>query len=393
MADNSVDELALKVHVEVDQKDLIDLKKELELLKKESIKFKPEGMSSESVNNGSNGSVGSGNLEDKDTVQSMADAAKSSKEYLKKISEIEQKREEKEIRKEVESPGEGKGEDGESTIEMMIASMSSILGIGALAAAVSSKVQKMYNEKLDREVNLASLAYETNQTVESMKLLSYQAGIVGLSMNEIVESSKTFANEVFSGSNQQQMQLANALGINLVQEMRNAKTPQAVAMLQSSLYDRVFKQLLPSMGFAGASAKATSLSGLTADEAFRLQHINDRTAVAGGAELAALRGRIGTKEDVMRSYEESNLSQGRVKATLDKALSAGNIAKTISIDRANMEAKFVNLVANGLGGLGDIKNLFSGSPSQTNNNMSMEVHNRNHYNTNRSSAITKVGGQ
>lgn len=398
MADQ-LDELVQKIVIEVDDKDVIDLEKELKELRKNTLNvLKVER------EKGTPNAAGKFDTEEKGTLKESLATQKQSLELLKKISDLEKKEEYDKLRKN----GEGKEEEGSGLVGFGLGLAGLLTAFAGIVTAGSAKIQKMYTEKLDREMDLASLAYETGQTVDTMKDLNYQARLVGLSMDEITDASKNFANEVFTGSNQQQMAIANALGINLVQRIRDAKTPQQMAMIQSDLYKETFEKLLPK-GYAFASSQASKLSGLSSDEAFRLQHINDSTVVKGARQLSDLRGSIGSRAEVIERYEQNNLSQQRVKANLDRALSAGNVAQRISIDRANMEAKVVNLIAQGVNGIsgafssGDNTiNNFLGTNNNTNLKSNHNVHtnphhhisnpNMGHYNNSRSSAITKAGG-
>jgi hypothetical protein len=377
MSDGIVDELLLKIGVKVDDKEFKELRKQVDDLQKGSAKIKPS-IKSESGNSNAL-AVSSSNPEDKESVKDLLDYVKESTGYLKKISESTGKKDKEKEKKKKENE-----EDFDKDFDLVKRAVNMIVDF-------SGMIQQKYTEKLNRDMDIASLAYQTNLATDSLKELGYRTKIVGVSLESVVENAKNFSNEVFSGSNDQQIALANALGIDLVGVMRKAKTPLETAKAQSTLYDQTFKSLLPSFGFAQASARASQVSGLSRDEAFRYQHLNDKTVIDGARELAALRGPMGDKNKIFSDYEQNNLSMEKVKAASDRALSVAGYAQKISIDRADMQAKFVNIIAEGINGVSGLaskqtQDIFNLGYDQkfTDNYLKQRQH--------KSSSVSKAGG-
>jgi len=373
MSDGIVDELLLKIGVKVDDKEFVELKKQVDDLQKGSARIRTGVFNKSSAVN-SLGSISS-NPEDKETIKDLADNIKDSKDSLRKIADSTLKTENKNNKDKMQDSG----------IDLVGG-----LGIGAILNQMinlSAVIQQKYTEKLNRDMNIASLAYETNLTTESVKELGYRSKLVGVSLESIVENAKNFSNEVFEGSNDKQIALANALGIDLVGVLSKAKTPLETARAQSKLYDQVFRSLLPTFGFAGASSRASQVSGLSADEAFRYQRLNNPLTIAGARELSALRGPIGSRDEIFTNYQQNALSLEKVQAASDRALSTASIAKQISIDRADMQAKVVTIIADSLQGLTpskDTQDFFNiGYDQKTTDN---------YFKQRRAASITKAGG-
>lgn len=336
MADNTADSLVIKVGLDIDKSEYIDLKKELKDNKKNSLNLKvnPENLSGIKPDNTSN----------------TEKVLKEILEQEKKQNNILDNKSQKLSRNE-----ENNNESGTSVTGVLGA----IIGVVTAAYVAANQLQKKYTEKLSREMNLASLSYQTGQTVDKLAKLNYQANNVGLTLAQVANSAANFSDDLFDGSNERKSMMLAQLGINPFDLAQNAKGPEDIAKLQQYI-QKTITNSAKDRGFSTFSATnlASKYSGISAQDAFGYSKLFNKETVKNANEISEARGPIGNRDEVMKNFQDLNLQLQKSSAGIDKMLSTSDIAKKISIGVAEIEAGTVKLVnatinfaQNGIGGV------------------------------------------
>lgn len=342
MADGIVDQLVIKVGIEVDDSEITDLKKELQNNKNNSIKIKPSIDSSQPTNFLDNKSaVVNNDLKSGKVFSDILENEKKSKEYLKELVDDSNLTTQKNLNKENNSGGSG-SDVGIISLGGLAAIIASLVSAGYLLA---KEVQQKYIDKLDRELDFANLAYETGTTADQMARLNYMAKNVGLSLDQIVSNARNFVDDLFTGQNEQKSMLLAALGINPLEKIRNIKTPEEAASFQADIYKQINSALVQG-GFPAfiASQRAANIAGIPASQAFGYQNLLTGKNFQQAQEIEGFRGSVGSKESIINNFQDITTALQKSTAAVDRLLSTEDIAKKISIQTAEIQATTVKLI-------------------------------------------------
>lgn len=337
MAAGVVDELVIKVGLEVDDSDIDALKKELQNNKKNTIKLKPEIPFSGSIPNSQDPLTNIQSKIDKEkTQETLNKILTENKKASDKLEDLDERQKENNESIPSESGGFFTGSGG------ILALIAGILTGGYLLA---KEVQQRYIEKLDREVNFANLSLVTGETADQMAKLNYQAKNVGLSLDQVVHNAQSFASDIFSGQNDQKAMLLGALGINPVELIKEAKTPEQFAKVQVDLFEKA-KSGLTKGGFPEflATQRASEISGVPQANSLGYENLFNKKNLQSADEISKLRGSVGSRDSIMGNFQDMNAALQRSTAAVDNLLSTGNVAKAISIGVADLRAQTVNLI-------------------------------------------------
>lgn len=399
----SVDELVVKVGVKVDESEYLNLKKELESNKQQSINIKvkkKDELLEKNLNekdvlglNSRDAKKYLKNIINENDQERYSLSTQKANEYLSKILEIEKRNsttlEEAFEKLEADKLGDGpsKKTADRGAIAGFIASV-----VGALYAPMLI-IQKEYNEKLDRELNLASLSYQTGQTVDAMAKLNYQAKNVGLTLDQVVHNADNFFDSIVSGQDDRKTMLLGALGIDPIQMAAKVKTPEDLAKMQEEINQKAAKGLKGS-GYPEFYNRhiAAGLSGIPDNEAFGYSNLNTKRNQSLAQGISDTRGSIGTRQSVMENFQDISTSLQKSTAAVDRLLSTGDVFKNISIKAASIKSdtvSFINATVDftGIGNKGGVINrALQGAEDAS--------HHRGKWSTKSpsSSAQTKAGG-
>lgn len=368
MAEGIADELVLEIKTKVDDSSYVSLKDDLEKNKKQGITLKPTMQEIYGANLKQSKTFLKGII-DGPEGETNAISKEKATELLAKILESERKsanslenlleKEEKNKEKDNAKSGDGDGEMIPPT--SLWAIVTAVLGFIS-----SSAIRGMYIDKINRELDIANIAYETGQTADSMAKLNYQAKNVGLSLDQIVHNAQNFTESLFTGQDDQKAMLFAALGINPLDQMRGIKTSEDAIRAQKTIYNQSEKAL-ESSGFAPfiARQQAAKLSGIPLNQAFGYENLNSKRNLEQTNEIVKIRGSLGSKEDIMANYQDITSSLQKVTASIDQLLSTQNVIKNIIIGTADLKAGVVNLINSGLNPTTEAQakqNTYAGNP-------------------------------
>lgn len=344
--------LQLKIAIEVDDEEYQTLLKEIKKNKKEFIKIKP--ISEDEKINSYNDNVLNLKLEQLNNIVNKINnksllKSENGEDQLKKLIELEKKEvdlTEKSI--DLISNKNKSSPEGESSSLLAAGGPAAIIAlIGAALLKGSEFVQNKYTEKINRELDLANLSFETGETTDSLAKLSYQAKNVGLSLQQVVQSAANFADEL-SGTNlsDEKAQLYQALGIDVRREFSQAKTAEDFARIQLRVFNQARQGLLNAgQGDFISNIRASKLTGIPLNQAFEYENLNSKRNIDSAEKIKSARGNIGSKEDILENYTKLNEASQRSQASIDAVLSTEAV-KNFVIKTAEMKADVINLIGN-----------------------------------------------
>ena len=363
-----LEELLIKVRMSLDNKDVDEAKKRLENLqvKGQNVQRRLTGAPSKNL------PAAISPMKVFENTSKHLQSGLKAESYLKLLVSLTSQLLTTTKKKKYEIDGKKGGESAVNQDENILtkgASASSVIPvIGAVAAgvavaviAVMESLQTKMGDKLNKEMGLSKLSFQTGKTTDSLYRLSNQFELAGGSLQEVIGAGKALQQELLFGMSDQKAMMAMALGINPVQLMRQAKNDpmKAIEMLNSKISQKT--QGMP----ASMVSTIKEGMGIPTDTQFALSNKNKANVISGAAAISSDRGSL-NNDSIQMQFVEFNTAVKRMTASMDKMLSTQAITQSV-LGYVNMKANAVTLVASSVAGLSDF--VMKGStPSISQNN-------------------------
>jgi len=361
------EDLVVKIQVEVDDKSYEAFKKNLKETAHNPLFFSPtakeSGISNSTREPPTNYSeTATSNI---DPTKKFTVSGDKATELLEKLLEVEKKEKESlesladdAEKASVKNSSQGGGGDGflsavSSKNWIAIAKMA----FGGLKKA-ADKISQELVEKTNRELGIASTSFEMGLTPDEIAKIGFAAKNVGLSLEQVVKSASSFAEEIQNGLPVEKAGIFSAAGINPVQLIRSAQSPEDIIKVQSKIWSDVFKSIKESgVSSIVASQKASYLTNIPSGQGLAYQNLFSDKNKGLVADISKTRGEIGTTDKLLSNFQEVTASQQKLNAAMDRLLSVKDVAKTITMEYANIKTTSVTLIADTL----DIEKLVKGA--------------------------------
>lgn len=215
---------------------------------------------------------------------------------------------------------------------------------------VSKKFESQLNENLQFDI----IRRQTGMTSEQIYKLGQQAKIAGSSLQEIIDSNQSLANELIGGISPEKAQLTMALNID-PQELL-IKSNGDVAKLKQMWFERTQKAL---EGANPAFKTAyLNIAGFSAEEANARNYLyrpENKKAAQALLNQATLNNKVPFRnpEENFQDRTQYYAAQQKAAAAARAGLTAGGVAKGVAIDTMEVEAGIVNIGATTVNFLGE----------------------------------------
>jgi hypothetical protein len=379
MAD--IEELVLKVGVEVDSEQLKRLQKEIEKIKTQALK--------NSVNLGLNTSNSSTSFSGSSNITgnagNIAGLLSLSEKHLLEMLNILKDSNNRQKR----NPEKGSGSNSNGPIpfvnDLMNSNAGTLIGGGAgaalgslggpagtvfgaqLGATIGTIAEKVFDtahekmiavaglfeKRLTEDLHFRQLSYQTGILREDLALLDKQAKLSGTSLQSLVDSNQSLADELMGGLSAEKTQLLMALNINPRQLL--LESGGDFGKINQMIYQRATKALqganpyqrthyLKELGFSEDMQNSRRFL-YNEDVVNRSKEIvnretnNGKTPYVTGAALQ--------KENL--DYFGGKLD---VQAGIRAALTTAGLAGKLSTELMQVQAKVVNIIATAISGIG-----------------------------------------
>ena len=350
-----LEELLIKVRMELDNKDVDDAKKRLENLqsKGQGVQRRLNG----AVHGGGDSSSGLTPVQLMERVTKQLQPSLKSESYLKALVNLTTQL----LSTSKKKKGDLNSKSTESTVnqdENILtkgASATSVIpiigavtaGIAAAVIAVMESLQTKMSDKLNREIGLSKLSFQTGKTTDSLYRLSNQFELAGGSLKEVIGAGKALQQELLFGMSDQKAMMAMALGVNPIQLMKQSKNDpmKAIEMLNSKISQKT--QGMP----ASMVSTIKEGMGIPLDSQFAFSNKNKANVVSGAAAISSDRGSL-NNDSIQSQFVEFNTAVKRMTASMDKMLSTQAVTQSV-LGYVNMKANAVTLVASSVSGLSD----------------------------------------
>jgi len=385
MAD--IEELVLKVGVEVDQEQLKRLRDEIEKLKSEGKKNAIHlGVDSEhpSVNqqgqttnpiaglntNYSDEIVALLALSEKHMVD-MLTILKSDHEKKGRTTDAEEKAKEGGFKiplvNDISNQGVGGAVGGLAGGALGIvggpggvlagASIGSAIGnlVEKILGGIKEKlegVSKLFDERLTEDIHFRQLSNQTGLAVESIYKLGVQARLAGSSLEEVIDSNQNLADELITGISEKKAQLLLALNINPREAL--IRSGGDIGKLNQLIFERAQKALVGANPYYRTSVlKGIGYSAEEQTSRNYLYRPDTRNRAEQTFNIATQNGAVPlrTGEQLQQEVLDFRGAVEDFKGSIRSALSAGNLAQTLSTALMTVKADVVNLIATSITGL------------------------------------------
>lgn len=365
-----LEELLIKVRMELDNKDVDDAKKRLENLqvKGQNTQRKLNG----AVQGGKESNVGMTTMQLFEKTTKQLQSGLKAESYLKALVSLTTQllSTSKKKKGDLNSKSTESNVNQDENILSKGASATSVIpmigavtaGIAVAVIAVMESLQTKLGDKLNREMGLSKLSFQTGKATDSLYKLSNQFELAGGSLKEVVGAGKALQQELLFGMSDQKAMMAMALGINPVQLMKQAKNDpmKAIEMLNAKIGQKT--QGMP----ASMVSTIKEGMGIPLDTQFALSNKNKANVVGGANAISSDRGSL-SNDSIQSQFVEFNTAVKRMTASMDKMLSTQAVTQSV-LGYVNMKANAVTLVASSVSGLSDfIMRGVSNSPSNQSN--------------------------
>lgn len=362
-----LEELLIKVRMNLDDKEVEEAKKRLEnlQLRGQNVQRRLNGEPSKKADPSSSA------LKLFENTSKHLQSGLKAESYLKLLVGLTAQLLSTSKKKKTDSPAKKDGDSSVNQDENILtkgASASSVIPIvGAVAAgiavaviAVMESLQTKMGDKLNKEMGLSKLSFQTGKTTDSLYRLSNQFELAGGSLQEVIGAGKALQQELLFGMSDQKAMMAMALGINPVQLMKQAKNDpmKAIEMLNAKISQKT--QGMP----ASMISTIKEGMGIPVDTQFALSNKNKANVIGGAAAISSDRGAL-NNDAIQMQFVEFNTAVKRMTASMDKMLSTQAITQSV-LGYVNMKANAVTLVASSVAGLSDFVMKGSLSPSTPN---------------------------
>ncbi len=378
MADD-LDELVLKVGVQVDAEQLKKLREEIKKMQDEAAKTAAGLGIKAGSSSSSGGSPGTGSFSNEilNVLRKSNDDLKSIVSLLKKQAKdkppkipkltTEEKKEKldkkkgfapfvQDISKMNKTQIVGGGVGGGIGAMLGNAGLGAEIGSAVLGATVGvfdmlkstfEGVTAVFQKRLEEDIHFDKLSMATGKTREELALLSEQARLSAYSLDALVQSNLNFADEMITGISPQKAQIMMALGIN-----PNALNFQAGGD-PAKVKQMMFEQILEKMKGQPVAkiSQIMRLEGFNIDEQYARSMMNDKDVKDRAHGIVNKATLNGTQPFLAhKKLREQNLSFTGYAAELaasKRAAATTKVAEEMAMKTMEVKAGIMNVVAKG----------------------------------------------
>lgn len=208
-------------------------------------------------------------------------------------------------------------------------------------------VTEVFQKRLEEDIHFDKLGMATGKTREDLALLSEQARLSAYSLDALVQSNQSFADEMITGISPQKAQLMMALGINPNALMFQAGGDPAQAK------QLMFEQIIKSMKGQPAAkvSQILRLQGFGIDEQYARSMMNDKDVRERAKGIVSKATLNGTQPFLTHSkLREQNLSftgYAAEAAASKRAAATSKAAEIAAMKTMEVTAGIMNVIANG----------------------------------------------
>jgi len=381
MAEN-LEELLIKVGVEVDESELVKAKKDLKELQEQGQKVAASITGKTQGTSASSSSANQSTSETQDNEQ-IVDILTKSQKSLFELLEIVKKGQKVGGPAQTSSSTSGGLKSGplglansavESSTGQAVGAVAGgaagifggpagIVGGAALGSTIGILLEKafskvsdklagvadQFDKRLSEDIHLRQLSFQTGQTREELYKLQAQARLAGTSLEAIVDSGQTLSDELIGGMDEKKAQVLMALHINPQDIILQSKgNPQAAQQLIYNKFIESTKEV--------PAAYRTSLGkilGISEVEQDARRRIYRKDYVQKGEEVyneATKGGKVpfSTNEQLDKDILDFRGQILKFEGALRAALTGADLAKNLSVGLLKVQTALVEVVTGGI---------------------------------------------